>query len=98
MMRHPIIDGKPLSNVEAELQLLQLRRVLIGELMGTTCRCGGPKNRAATFCRLCYYSLVPDLRSDLYKRIGEGYEDAYERACRVLDRSGRAEAATGGAS
>ena len=77
---------KPVPNQEAEQQLVLYRRELIRELMGTKCRCGEPKGRGMTLCRACYLSLSQEMRNELYKRIGEGYEDAYERACRVLDR------------
>jgi hypothetical protein len=63
------------------------RRTLIAELMGVVCRCGKPKARGNTFCRACYLSLPMDARTALYKKIGEGYEDAYQRACEMLDRS-----------
>jgi hypothetical protein len=61
-------------------------RGLIADLLGTTCRCGATKAHGHTFCGPCYYGLPLSLRRDLYKRIGEGYEEAYERACGVLQR------------
>ena len=54
---------------------------LARELIGTTCRCGNSKQTKQTFCRKCYYSLPPEMRRALYRRMGEGYEEAYYRAC-----------------
>jgi hypothetical protein len=57
---------------------------LVRELLGQTCQCGKKKQPRNTFCRSCYYALSPQLRRDLYNRIGEGYEEAYDAAIRVL--------------
>jgi hypothetical protein len=58
---------------------------LYQELMGTTCRCGQPKDSKKTLCSRCYYKLPPVMRMALYQRMGEGYEEAYERASKFLD-------------
>jgi hypothetical protein len=61
---------------------------LVRELAGPVCRCGRPKSARRTFCSRCYYRLPPQLRSALYRRIGEGYEEAYAAAVAALgDRS-----------
>lgn len=60
-------------------------RQLIEELGGTVCRCGQPKQAGNTFCYGCYSSLSPERKVALCRRIGRGYEPAYERACAVLD-------------
>jgi hypothetical protein len=66
-------------------------RDLIRELSGTICRCGEPKTRGRTFCRACYFSLPSGQAKALYHleqlRVGEGYEEAYAAAVRMLDRS-----------
>lgn len=59
-------------------------RELIDELLGTVCRCGNPKGARKTFCGACYYRLPPPVRNALYRRIGEGYEDAYAQATALL--------------
>ena len=58
---------------------------LIRELKGTECRCGSEKQPDKTFCTKCYWSLPKSMRSDLYKRVGRGYEQAYERAVKFLE-------------
>jgi hypothetical protein len=60
-------------------------RELAGELAGTECRCGYKKKPRQTFCTRCYFRLTPELRRDLYRRFGDGYEEAYEAAVAVLD-------------
>jgi hypothetical protein len=60
-------------------------RELLRELAGTTCRCGATKRKGKTFCRRDYYNLPPSCARRLYSPFGAGYEDAYERACRMLD-------------
>ena len=57
---------------------------LTRELIGTACRCGNLKQPKQTFCRKCYYSLPEEMRRALYQRMGEGYEEAYFRACARL--------------
>jgi hypothetical protein len=57
---------------------------LVRELAGTTCRCGRAKKARMTLCAHCYHLLPPPLRSALYRRIGEGYEEAVEAAVTAL--------------
>ena len=80
-------------NEEAEYQLMLFRRKLNQELLGEQCRCGSKKRRTSTFCKPCYLSLPEEVRSGLKKRLGEGYEDAYQMACRMLNRETTAGAA-----
>ena len=58
---------------------------LFKELIGGSCRCGKSKRPHETFCRSCYWSLGNLQRKDLYKRMGEGYEEAYAAAAAFLD-------------
>lgn len=58
---------------------------LLEELAGKLCRCGGVKASKQTFCRFCYFKLPKAFRSALYKRVGEGYEEAYDAAVKVLE-------------
>lgn len=54
-------------------------RQAIADLSSTTCpACKKTKKARQTFCRSCYYKLPISKRQDLYKRVGEGYEEAYE--------------------
>jgi len=58
---------------------------LIAELRSETCRCGRRKQSRQTFCRSCYFSLPSPARSDIYKRVGSGYQQAYDAAVALLD-------------
>ena len=61
---------------------------LTAELAGLRCRCGGVKMFRQTFCRRCYRLLPRAIAKALYKRMGEGYEDAYAAACAHLEDEG----------
>jgi hypothetical protein len=58
---------------------------LIEELGGGRCRCGRVKRSGQTFCGGCYHALPLPARTALYRRVGEGYEEAYAAAVRILD-------------
>lgn len=57
---------------------------ILRELAGSVCRCGSEKSRRQTFCRKCYFKLPPSQRNDLYRPIGDGYEEAYGAAIETL--------------
>lgn len=61
-----------------------LRRHLIAELKGTVCACGARKASRQTFCRAQYFRLPAGMRQALYDPMGEGYEEAYQNACKFL--------------
>lgn len=53
---------------------------LVQELRGDVCCCGESKMEGESFCHACYYSLPRAKRAALYRRIGQGYEQAYTDA------------------
>ncbi|GAH74320.1 unnamed protein product, partial [marine sediment metagenome] len=55
------------------------------ELMSDECACGMQKEPRKSFCYGCYMALPRDMRRDLWKPIGEGYEEAYEAAVKWLE-------------
>lgn len=57
---------------------------LVEELGGTECQCGRTKKRSTTFCSKCFYSLPKDQQRALYRRLGDGYEEAYAVALATL--------------
>lgn len=57
---------------------------LVRELCGTKCQCGSNKRSGELFCRSCYHSLPYDMKRALYRRLGNGYEEAYDAAVRTL--------------
>lgn len=62
---------------------------LVKELLGTVCVCLKGKGSRKTFCYECYRKLPKTLQNDLYKSFGEGYEEAYREAIKVLEGLGR---------
>ncbi len=58
----------------------------IRELRSEQCQCGRGKKSGKSFCYSCWKRLPEDLQRALYRRIGEGYEAAYERAVMHLDK------------
>jgi len=57
----------------------------IGELKGNECQCGKWKKPGRSFCFTCYRSLPRHMQGDLYCRIGQGYEEAYDEAIKFLN-------------
>lgn len=55
------------------------------QLQGNECACDGPKRRGYSFCFTCYKHLPKDMQSDLYQKIGQGYEEAYDEAVKWLE-------------
>ena len=53
---------------------------LVRQLASFECVCTAAKDPRRTFCRKCYYSLPPRMRSALYQRLGQGYEQAVDEA------------------
>lgn len=53
---------------------------ILRELQTKKCFCGAKKAEGQTFCRQDYFKLSPSMRSALYNRFGDGYEEAYTAA------------------
>lgn len=49
------------------------------------CQCGKSKRIGTAFCYLCYSNLPKDMKDDLWKKIGNGFEEAYEEAHKELN-------------
>lgn len=61
------------------------RREILESLGSTVCgACGGVKREKMSHCTSCYYALPQFMRKALYKRFGEGYEEAYEDSLKYL--------------
>jgi len=56
------------------------------ELTGNGCICGGEKKSGKSFCYTCFKALPEEHQKDLYKRLGSGYEQAYDTAVEYLER------------
>lgn len=59
-------------------------RDAVWALQGRQCACGRAKGTMKSFCNKCYYALPPAMKRALYKRVGQGYEQAYTRALERL--------------
>lgn len=60
------------------------QRRLRDEFNGNKCRCGSEKRAYVTFCGKCFYALPHNIRIMLRRKLGEGYEEAYESAVQFL--------------
>ena len=69
-----------ISEITKEERLRILR-----ELPLAKCFCGAKKAMQQTFCRAHYSSLPPRMRSALYQRFGDGYEEAYTAARKYFE-------------
>jgi len=56
----------------------------LDELKSEECQCGAWKREKMTFCYVCFKSLPSHIQKALYKRIGDGYEEAREEAAAFL--------------
>lgn len=57
----------------------------IRDLAGTECKgCGGKKKSRMSHCLRCYFALPVSLRRELYRLVGDGYEEAYARSLTFL--------------
>jgi hypothetical protein len=55
------------------------------ELRSDGCFCGKEKKPGFSFCYPCYSELPEELRSNLWLKMGEGYEEAYDEAMKFLE-------------
>jgi len=62
-------------------------RFYLDSLMSNGCLCEGKKQRGHSFCWRCYNELPAQMKRALYRRIGDGYEEAYEDAVTWLQRN-----------
>ena len=56
------------------------------ELRSTKCQCGNAKGRGKSFCLVCFKSLPTRMQTALYKRLHNGYEEAYDDALSYLNK------------
>ena len=57
------------------------KKSILEDFLGTECSgCGGVKRPKMSHCGKCYWRLPKQMRTDLYKRFGEGYEEAFTAA------------------
>ncbi|MHC1726527.1 MAG: regulatory protein GemA [Syntrophobacteraceae bacterium] len=52
----------------------------VRELKGEGCQCGASKKSGYSFCWSCFSKLPEEMRKALYRKLGKGYEQAYDAA------------------
>ena len=60
------------------------RKFYIESLASDQCLCERPKKSGFSFCYRCYRTLPVDMQRALYRRMGDGYEEAVNEACQYL--------------
>lgn len=60
------------------------KRSVLQDFLGERCVCGAPKRSRMSHCGRCYHSLPKPMQSALWKRFGEGYEEAYSESVEWL--------------
>lgn len=60
--------------------MMEYLSALVNRRSTNKCSCGQKKPSWKTFCYHCYDSLPEQIKRDLYKRVGKGYEEAYATA------------------
>lgn len=61
-------------------------RIIVASLRGTVCpSCGGKKGEKKTLCYTDFMALPRLMRNDLWLPLGNGYEEALERALKFLE-------------
>ena len=81
----------PSEKVTAHMDALNRDKVREGdgffyarELKSNECACGEEKGKNKSFCFSCFKKLPDGIAQDLYLKIGEGYEQAYDAALQHL--------------
>jgi hypothetical protein len=61
------------------------KRSVLKDFLGKECpTCGCTKRSGMSHCSLCYGRLPKPMQTALYKRFGEGYEEAFATSCAWL--------------
>lgn len=64
-------------------------RELVQSLRSNVCpACSGVKDTRKTFCGSCYRRCSPETKTNLYRLLGKGYEEAVEQALKELKVNG----------
>jgi len=59
----------------------EILRVFVGEKCTA---CGRGKQKNTGFCGHCYHRLPKEMQSALWRRFGEGFEEAFDAAAKWL--------------
>ena len=86
----PLMKIRECADAVVRHELKKQRSFYLKELQGNECVCGGFKKSGLSVCRECWAKLPPEMQQALYRRIGRGYEQAYEAAVEYLGVRGAA--------
>lgn len=78
--------GKAMTtNLPQNVTRLQRVLLLSMSLRGKTCpACGGFKRENNSLCSVCYHHCPAHIKRALYRKVGEGYEEAIDAAISSL--------------
>lgn len=83
---HPLVEIKVCDkSIVTNVDTSKYGNSYIDALMSNECACGKTKQPKKSFCYRCYKALPRDMQRDLYRRIGNGYEEAFEEAVKYLE-------------
>jgi hypothetical protein len=64
---------------------MDTRKSILEDFLGTECvACGAEKKSKMSHCSKCFWKLPKAMRDKLYKRFGEGYEEAFDESTKWL--------------
>ena len=73
------------DSIVKHVKLDKYKNPYLNSLFSNECAgCGGKKSPKKSFCYSCYKKLPHDLQVDLYMRMGDGYEEAYDAGVKWL--------------
>ena len=71
---------------KAQLTRTQKERMFFTETLASDeCQCGRHKQPGRAVCFKCYARMPDEMRRTLYRRVGAGFEAAYEDAYKFLN-------------
>jgi len=76
--------GNQRSEVREQTTADKDRAFYLEMLKSEQCLCERGKKPGKAFCYGCYKRLPYRMQEDLYKRVGQGFEEAYEAATKYL--------------
>jgi len=73
------------DSIVKDVAVKKYKNPYLDALMSNECYCGAEKKPKKSFCYRCFKKLRRDLQTDLYSRMGDGYEEAYDAAVKWID-------------
>jgi hypothetical protein len=60
------------------------KKFYLDVLKSEQCQCESPKKRGQALCYSCFRDLPADLQREIYRPLGNGFEEAYEGVVEFL--------------